>query len=247
MKKLIILFLTIGVLLCLGNAIAKNGRPWYKTLKQVELLYDKHYNRESRLDNYIYIENNKHIGTIIEDGKEVHFDIPNHFMHSMLNHLKAGLENSWFNYIFWADLNHGHLFIPDGLKDNYFELNGKEYFEKILKDKNLGILYHAAEHFCTLDPRNTEYISTRNIVGWFNDKPIEIIFPKPDTSPGRLAANTASVPDGYSNVWWIGVSASKNGAFSIKVNGEVIRLDISFDVPSVYDSTTKEERTLIRR
>jgi len=245
MKKLIILFLTIMVLLCLNSVIAENGHSWYKTFKQVKLLYSKHYNRESRLNNYIYIENNKHVGTIIEYGKKVHFDIPNHFIHSMLNHLKTGLENDWFNYIFWADLNHGHLFISEELR-GYYNNNseGLEYFGEILKDNNLGILYHAAEHFCGLDPDNAKYIHNRNIVGWFNSKPTEIIFPKPDTFPGRLKANTAGVPDGYSNVWWIGVSASKNGVFSIEVNGEIIRLDISLDVEDIYDTTTPEERAL---
>ena len=136
MKKLIMLFLIIIILPCLDNARATNGHSWYHTFKEIKQLYDKHYNRESRLKNYIYIENNRYIGTLIRNDKRVHFNIPNHFVHSMLNHLKTGLENGWFNYIFWADLNHGHLFISENLKENYFKFKGKRYFEEILKDRN---------------------------------------------------------------------------------------------------------------
>jgi len=243
--RLIMLFLGLAVLLCPNNTRATNGKPWYRTFEEVKQLYTKHYNRESRLENYIYIENGKYIATIFKNGnKKVRFVAPDHFIHSMLNHLKAGLDNDWFNYIFWADLNHGHLFIPDDLRENYSKFENEKYFKEILKDRNLGILYHAAEHFCSLDPENTKYIQTRNIVGWFNSKPIEIIFPESDTSKGRLKANTASVPKGYSNVWWIGISASKDGTFSIEVDGKTIKLDISLEVSSIYDSTTERERTL---
>ena len=227
------------------TANAHNGHSWYYTLEQVDQLYEKHYNRESKLENAVYFKDGIFFAYVDVDEK-ITIEVPPSFLANIMIHLIEGLEKGWFRYIFWPDLNHGHVFISEELKIKYNKLDWKDYFNSSLNDKKLGILYHAAEHFCNLDPANKGYIKTRNIIGWFDGRPVELTAPKPGSSPGRVKANTAGVPDGYANVWFINVSASKTGLFCIfdKVHNKYIRLDLSFSISDIYDSTTEEERTI---
>ena len=241
MKQLILLISTLLVLVS-SQAIAENGHHWYYSRTEVDNLYEIHYNREGRLENHIHEgENRKYIAELQYDRRVL---VPPGFIQHTLLHLWLAIENGWVNYIFWPDLNHGHLFVPIELWEKNYIGNGDKFNDQMtdLLGKHmdqLGILYHAAEHFCRNDPANTKAMETRNVVGWFDGRPIELTYPDPKEAPiGRLKANTADEPKGYRSRWFISVSASKNGFFAIYPNGKEIRLDISFDNRDIYDSTT---------
>ena len=254
MKKLMVL---IAALLTLASsqAIAENGHSWYRSFEEVVQLYEEHYNRESRLENYIHeLGDGKYVADIsFESREEWRVMVPPSFIQHILNHLELALEKGWANYIFWPDLNHGHLFISrEYWQEKYSEHTDPtdKYLTRMLEEDEakMGILYHAAEHFCRLDPANEEAIRTRNIVGWFDGRPIELVYPDPKTDKSaHIRANTAGDPEGMDRKWFISVSAGKNGYFAIYPNGEEIRLDISFRVLDVYDSTKygKESRETI--
>lgn len=260
MKKIVTKTTVIGLIFILiglfGITLIARGeerklRPganslWYYTLQEVEDYYKIHYNRKERLPHYIYQEEGRYIGSVETGDEVVTFEVPNNFIQSMLSHLQQGLEKDWFKFIFWADLNHGHPFLSIKAKQEhsakYGELIGVEavkYISNLLLHKDLGILYHAAEHFDYRDPTTDRYARTRNIVGWFDNKrPTEFIYPKPSTETERpfyQNPNTVISPEGYKTCGFINVSAHHNGTFSIAANGKTIRLDISFYVKDVYD------------
>ncbi len=215
---------------------------WYYTLQEVEDYYKIHYNRKERLPHYVYYKAGRYIGSVESYDDVATFKVPNNFIQSMLSHLQQGLEKGWFKFIFWADLNHGHPFLSIKAKEEHLAKygagvdGGAEYISHLLLRKDLGILYHAAEHFDPRDPANNKYNQTRNIIGWFDgEKQIGLAYPDSSEDSDRRRANTVSNPKGYETCGFINVSAHHDGAFSIIVNDEIIRLDISFCVKDVYD------------
>jgi hypothetical protein len=242
MKRLMLLVSLLLVLVSSQASIASEN-SWYYSFDEVTKLYKVHYDREGRIDNYIH---EIHKGKYIARVGDSYIEVPPEFIKYIQLHLWNAIENGWVNYIFWPDLNHGHLFVPIDLWENKYSGGGDSTevfhakFQRLLKEDmdKLGILYHAAEHFGHYDPANKEAIQTRNVIGWFDGRPIELTYPAPDESPGRLEANTADDPPGYDRRWFISVSASKYGQFTIRPNGEEVRFDISFDEKDIYDSTT---------
>lgn len=243
--KRILLLVSLLVVLVSSQSYAENGHSWYYSRAEVDKIYKEyHYNSESRLDNYIHeVKDGEFVAELRELGPIM---VPKEFIYHILNHLESAIENGWVNYIFWADLNHGHLFVPIDLWDNEYHTDDHSLegfhnqLQSILRQDmdKLGILYHAAEHFCRLDPTNADAVRTRNVVGWFDGRPIELTYPDGDEPPKRLEANTATDPPGYDRKWFISVSANADGYFTIYPNGKEIRLDISFDERDCYDSTT---------
>lgn len=245
MKRLTLL-VSLLMVLASSSAYAENGNSWYYSRAEVDKIYEVyHYNGESRLNNYIHETKDGNFIAKMDNGGPI--QLPPEFVNHILNHLESAIEKGWVNYIFWADLNHGHLFVPTDLWNDKYEDGeyGLKAFhaqlQRLLSEDGdkLGILYHAAEHFCHLDPANKEAIRTRNVVGWFDGRPIELTYPDPENSlPAQLKANTAGDPPGYDRKWFISVSANASGYFAIHPNGEEIRLDISLDGRDCYDSTT---------
>lgn len=240
MKRLTLLISTLLVLVSSQVSVADES-SWYYSRAEVDKLYETHYNGEDRLDNYIHeISKGKYIARVA-DG---YIEVPPEFINHIMLHLWGAIEKGWVNYIFWPDLNHGHLFVPVTLWEGKYSGTGEKFIDqmtRLLRDDmdKLGILYHAAEHFGHYDPANKEAIQTRNVVGWFDGRPIELAYPDPKIDNlAHIKANTAGDPEGYDRRWFISVSASKHGHFAIFPNGKEIRFDISFDERDIYDSTT---------
>ena len=218
---------------------------WYYTLQEVKDYYKIHYNRKERLEHYIYQKNGKYISTIERADGTYTLEIPDNFIQAILSHLQQGLEKGWFKFIFWIDLSHGHPLLPIKASQKLAaEYNGAEYILNLVQHKDLGILYHAAEHFDPRDPATDRYKNTRNIIGWFDGKkPLEVVHPGPDATESERQGHSVNYPRGYNTCWWIGMSAHHNGMFAIVVNGETIRLDISLDVYDTYDSVKYKHKT----
>jgi len=225
----------------------RDRNPWWYSYIDVDRLYKKHYDRESQLKDAIYFKDGTFFVKISAGPEHIILEISPSFLVGVMDHLRDGLEKEWFRYIFWPDLNHGHLFLPEEIREKYIKLRWKDYYRLAFSDRKLGILYHAAEHFCHSDPANTRFIKTRNILGWFDGRPIELTAAKPDDNPERIKANNADIPEGHGIIWPIEVSASRKGLFRIfdRVHNRFVRLDVSFaTIYGIYDSTTEEERTL---
>jgi hypothetical protein len=240
MKRLMLLVSLSLVLVSFQASIADKS-SWYYSFDEVTKLYNTHYNREGRIANYIHeIYKGKYVARVGDNF----IAVPPEFIKYIQKHLWDAIENGWVNYIFWPDLNHGHLFVPLDLWEEKYVSTGESFIDQItrlLRDDmdKLGILYHAAEHFDHSDPANEAAIRTRNVIGWFDGRLIELAYADPKIDkPAHVEANTAGDPEGYDRKWFISVSASKYGYFTICPNGIEVRFDISFDEKDIHDSTT---------
>ncbi len=211
---------------------------WYFTREETKQIYEKEYEEGTRLENHIKIKNGKYLASCYGET----FEVPGKFVKSTLKQLEETLEKGYAEYIFRLDAFHSHLFVPDKIFDKYVNLkNGAEVSEAYTKDEQLGALYHNTEHLTAEDPKTgeidpvaKELLSKRSILGWYDGRPLELTHPKETDPPKIIEANTASVPDGYHSIGALTFKATKNGEFSIKHNGEEIRVDLSFDADSYY-------------
>jgi len=226
------------------HTYAKNNSTWYRTSEEVNQLHIKHYNRNVGLPNRVYEKNGKYIGTTNYWNK-IEFELSLNFIESVKRHLTEMIEKDWIKFIYWADLNHGHIFVSKKIFKTVYgkalndaivnKKRDKYYYEAWSKDKNLGILYHAAEHFKRCE-KNEKYLWTRNIVGWFdNRKPIELIKYGKD----EKEFSGKACPAGTRQITHLSISAWKYGEFVIYPDGKELRFDMSFGVEDVYDGFGK--------
>lgn len=205
---------------------------WFFTLDQMAELYEIEYNEGNRLINYIKRENGKFITQCNGEA----FDIHEQFILTTMGHLKELLDRGLVKYLFRLDSFHSHPFVIDQqFVKEYSGLNNFEMTKKYVVDTSLGTLFHNAEHLAlrtppkigSIDPQAQELITKRNVIGWYDGRKTEILFPQKKELVGSGKSNTAIIPEGYRGVGSIIYKATKNGEFSIKHKGKQIRLDIS--------------------
>lgn len=206
---------------------------WFYTLEEMERVYESEYNASEKLLKNIFRRNGERLIGII--GEE-EFEVPPEFIDKLLRQLKDMLEQKTAKFLFRLDAFHGHFFINEEKYKNYSELSAIGQAREMLKDGDLGVLYHNSEHGKFLDDKTAnltqeekELKEKRNVVGWYDGRPIEIL---PLPRGKRMAANTP----GSELIPYLKFAAHKDGAFAIskKDNEEEIRLDISFDDNAYY-------------
>ena len=208
-------------------------KRWFYTLNEIKVLYEKEYRKGERLENFVRIEN----GKAIAYWMDAQFAIPEKFIKTTLKHLEKMLEKGCAKYIFRLDACHSHLFISnESFFKKYEKLTFAEMIKTFIKDESLGALYHNAEHLALrkppktgkIDPVAENLIKKRNIIGWYDGRPLEFTYPKPSDPIGHLKANTAGIPESYCGFCTINFKANKNGEFIVRHGGQEIRIDISF-------------------
>ena len=205
---------------------------WFYTLEEIKNQYVLEYEEGKRLSNYITKKNGNYFTSCNSDA----IIIPEAFINKTLHLIQALLEQDLARYIFRLDSFHGHLFVPEQIfSRKYSNMNTQEIIRLFTHEKTLGILFHNAEHLALHNPPNSatidvealEFVKKRNVIGWYDGRPFEIIrFSENDLLADRKTA-TASIPAGYRNVGVITFKAVRNGEFSIIYNGTSIRIDIS--------------------
>lgn len=212
---------------------------WDFTMEEMKEVYEKEYKKGRRLESFIRIEDGKYIASY--DGRS--FEVPKGFIQHTLSHLEQMLEEGYAAYIFRLDAFHNHFFVPDENFDKYKTLKGVEAAVELTHDKSLGALYHNSEHLALrnppeegeIDPIAEELRSKRNVLGWYDGRPLELTYPKDNVPVAIKEANTADIPKGYHNVGpSLTFKATKNGEFSIRPYGKEIKVDISFDADCYY-------------
>lgn len=109
MMKKIMLFAAI-LLAASTNINSQNGFWRYYKFNELSDEHERHYARKSRLENYVEIKNGEYIGTL---NMGANFKVPDAFIAKTLHHLRTLIEQNHVNYLFYPDLNHGHLFLPN--------------------------------------------------------------------------------------------------------------------------------------
>jgi hypothetical protein len=205
---------------------------WFYTLEEITNRYDIEYNAGKRLSNSIREKNGNYITSCNSDD----IIVPEAFIRQSLKMIQDLLEQGLARFIFRLDAFHGHLFVPEQIfMQKYKHMETQELIKVFMHEKTLGILFHNAEHLALHNPPNSdivdvealELVKKRNVIGWYDGRPLEVImFAGKDILADRKSA-TASIPEGYRNVGVITFKAVRTGEFSITHNGKEIRIDIS--------------------
>lgn len=225
-----------------GNSPAKlvsEDFRWGYSLPELISRFTEIYSSEKRLQKRAYWDSKNQVFKLPYDsnrGGDV--VLPLKLVESVRNHIEAGFEMKVIDGVFFPDMGHSHFLIPiQKYQEIYdpFPVNQlAKFYETLLADSDLKVLYHTAEQLKTRDENNQvlpdERIQfrfrTRNLVGR-NDGSRELLFLQNPES----VANTAHDLEGH-RYYGAGfnLSANQNGCFRYTRDGK----DSFFDL-SLYD------------
>jgi hypothetical protein len=179
-------------------------------------------------------------------------DIPitTDFVQTVTRHIERAFELGYVDGVFFPDMGHSHLLIPDQLMKEKYDAYPVDQmsalYRDLFQDPSIEILYHTAEQLTTLDsdgqvlqdPKVRWRHQTRNIVGRNHPKTDLQVLQNPESK-----ANTVGSVPGY--YWWgagFNLSANKNGCFEYRAKGKVyyydlIMYDLTMDpsAPPIFD------------
>ncbi len=217
-----------------AEAIIEYPDGWYYTLNQMKKLYDAEYSAGKRLKNHIRYKD----GRFLAQCNGQFIEVPERFIFKTLKLLQELLAGNYARYLFRLDACHAHPFVPEETYMlRYSNLNTYQMIDKFVHEDSLGALFHSAEHLALRNPPGSgmidleahDFIRKRNVIGWYDDNPLQIVKPKKTDLIGSGGSYTARIPEGYRTVGSIVFKATNKGEFRIKNQGKVIRLDISLD------------------
>ena len=221
-------------------AVYRDDFRWGYNVEEMTARYEYIYNSGKRLQKRAYYDPatdafymDRH-----ESGGKFPVKLSEDFLISLRQHFEESLKRDYVQFIFFPDLGHAHLFIPENyyeqvIKDIPFSQNHVRY-EKMLNFPATKLLYHTAEqlHMVDLETKkkvDDEFVQwryfTRNLVGGLKP-PAKLEIHK----LLKQSFNTVRNYPGY-KYWGAGfdISASKDGCFPFKTkSGEVHYFDLSF-------------------
>ena len=153
--------------------------------------------------------------------------LPCRFITETLRHLKEILQAGAARYLFPLDLDHAHLAIPKfSWRARYSRLPSAKILPALLKDPRLVALYHSAEHLMPVNSTRAavnreieEWREKRNILGFYDGRPIKILEPHPNGAG-------VSVPDDYWSYGGIEFLSSRNARLPIILHDQAVVVDI---------------------
>ncbi len=206
---------------------------WFFSAEKMREAYEREYHGEKLLQSPLTRVGDTFVGV----HKGIRVEVPQEFVDQILRQIIEMLQTGAALYIFRLDAYHGHLFVtPEIHQVRYKQFDKSRDMVKevatTLADPDLKILHHTFEHLVTPvagDPLLDSY-KQRNVVGFFNGKPNEILPMPPPPKPSGI--NTP----GRGRIPQIIYVAHKDGLFAIKHprTGEEVRIDISFDDGTWY-------------
>lgn len=212
---------------------------WNYTLPEMKTRAEEMYASPKRLDKRAYwdAKANSYVLPPSYEGPPVKIGAP--LAAALRSHIQQALELGYADAVFFPDMGHSHLLIPDALwkskYDKYEPSQYSEMYEEMLADPAVQIFYHTAEQLKTLEgnqPINDEQLlfrrANRNIAGAIKPPSKLRVLQNPQS-----AANTVSDVPGYR--WWgagFNFSAQQDGCFIYEHKGRTYRFDISLhDLP----------------
>lgn len=111
----------------------------------------------------------------------------------------------------------------------YQHLPPEEIFSAILRDPGLVALYHTAEHLRitdrktgVVDPEAKAWQEKRNVLGFFDGRPIQILTPQPN-------GQGVSMPVAYYSYSGFTFLASPRDELFLALERKIITFDVAFD------------------
>jgi hypothetical protein len=139
------------------------------------------------------------------------------------------LQSGSARYIFPLDVDHAHLAVPSDLWNaTYRQLKLGQLLPRVLPEPTLVALYHTAEHLSGVNATRSsscqisEWKAQRNVLGFFDGEPIQILTPHPDGSGHERLANHRMVITVSFLAHWL-------GEIPLSASGKAHAFDISFD------------------
>jgi hypothetical protein len=172
------------------------------------------YQSGRRLRNRAYLAED--LSYVFPDGTK----IPSRFLNSLKAQIATAIDRKYADHVFYPDLGHVHLLIPEGTQD----LSD----ESALSRPDLIFLYHTAELYemrpggeLSPDPWLQWRFYSRNLVG-HNDERADVDIAYTDEKYGTVRG----LP-GYRQVETVYLSTSKNGCFELNTAEGNLKLDLS--------------------
>lgn len=213
-----------------------NDFKWGYEVQELISKFFEIYNSNKRLPQKAYWDqSSKKLLLPIRNEWGDPVPINENFVQSISRHIEKAFELKVIDGVFFPDMGHSHLLIPENhYKKNYQNFEVREFskkYENFFQDPAVEVLYHTAEQIKMRDENGhlleNPYVQfrhkTRNPVGNLHPQS-ELKFLENKNS----AANTAGAPDGY--VWWGGgfnLSANQDGCFAYSNKGQIFYFDIS--------------------
>ena len=158
------------------------------------------------------------------------FLLPCRFIIETTRHLKEMLAVGAAKYLFPLDADHAHLAIPTELwATEYSKLPSERILPALLRDPRLVALYHTAEHLeishrktGAINPEAKAWKEKRNVLAFFDGRPIRILPPHP-------AGHGVGMPAGYNSYGGFNFLANPRGELFIFHNNKLITFDVSLE------------------
>ena len=162
---------------------------------------------------------------------EKYIALPCRFVTESLRHLREILESGAARYLFPLDLDHAHLAIPKSLwEKTYSRLPSESILPAMLKDRRMVALYHSAEHLSIQDSRTgkidsavREWQAKRNILGFYDGRPIVILPPHPE-------GQGVGVPEKYYGYGGFDFLASPHGRLAVLLENRAVIIDVTLQI-----------------
>jgi hypothetical protein len=213
---------------------------WGYDISEMVQKSDEMYNSDKRLPKRAYWDV-KRRQLILPYTKERggNVVVTEDFVQTIAAHVERAFANSFIDAVFFPDMGHSHLLIPQQRFDEYYAKIPNEkvakIYQEVFRDPELKILYHTAEQLKMLDDDKNVLPNpwlrwrhhSRNIVGVNSlTKALDIL-----QNPESKANTVGEVPGYY---WWgagFNLSANKKGCFEFKRQGQSYYFDLSlFDL-----------------
>jgi hypothetical protein len=206
--------------------------PWFFTAEEIEVAYRYQERFGERIERPLRAREcllGKKEFTASRNGIE--FVAPCRFITETSRHIREMIEAGAARYLFPLDADHAHLAVPLEIWENrYSKLPQEKLLPALLAEPTLAALYHTAEHLIVVDPYTEEadpsikaWKEKRNVVGYYDGRPIKILPPE----PRGIGVN---IPPPYYSVGGFSFLASPKGELNIFLQRRVITFDITFDI-----------------
>lgn len=204
-----------------------------QSFSEMRSIYNEVYKSDRRLPSRVYLDpvSSNFISTNGRDSVAFSEEM----IKTITLHIETALKLKYADFIFFPDMGHSHLLIPQDYYDNELSLTigVKNKLSYIMEGstENIKTLYHTAELLKTHEDRVREVpINDRNLQWRFYTRNpvidakgnVEII------TNLEQSGNTARAYEGYQYMPGFNISANENGCFPFEdQNGKLQYFDIS--------------------
>lgn len=219
---------------------------WGYSLTELISRFTEIYSSPKRLPKKAYFdEATQSVKLPFEPARGGDVVITEKFVQTVADHIEKAFELQVIDGVFFPDMGHSHLLIPEDLYDSkYSDIpidQMSRMYEGFYTDDQVKILYHTAEQLQMTevdgsvinDDRVRFRHQTRNLVGGNYPKSDLEFYQNPESK-----VNTVHNVEGYR--WWGGgfnLSANQKGCFAYKKGDQVYYFDLSlYDLEPSTDS-----------